>query len=101
MNDFYKLFKKVTGLTYGDYSTEEYNNWYHKAYADAAKTTPYEKDILDLAETIIKEQDYPCLLKILENYDKLVKDKNNLKNMHEHPYWCYFASSKNEHGDEE
>ena len=93
MEEFKRLFKEITGLDYDSHTDEEYNEWYHRQYAIAAENTTYEKEILNIAERIIETKDYPQLLKILENYDMLVKEKSKWQERGDYPYWCYGFNS--------
>lgn len=87
--DMKAYFKELTGLDYDIHTDEEYNEWYHNQSIKIARESPYDKEILKMAERIIEKKDYSLLMHILENYDELVKKSSSLENTKELPYWCY------------
>ena len=89
LEDFKVLFKKMTGLDYDNHKPEEYNEWYHNKIIEASQSDSYTKEIVKMAEDIIKNNNYPTLVSILENYDSLVKEKFGYDQPGDYPYWCY------------
>lgn len=87
LKDFKAKFKEETGIDLNTCTDEEYNQWYHDECAKS--TRPYDQEILKSAESIIEEKNYPTLVKILENYDQLVKAKIGYEGLTDYPYWCY------------
>lgn len=87
LKDFKSKFKEWTGIDLSTCTEEEYNQWYHDECAKSDR--PYDQEILKSAERIIEKKNYPTLVKILENYDQLVKSEIEHEDLTEYPYWCY------------
>lgn len=93
--------KKETGFDYHNHTQEEWNAYYLSIAEKQAESDEYFREILKSAKRIIDEKDYSGLVRIYENYDKLVKEQYDKVSQEagisperkwadlELPYWCY------------
>lgn len=84
----YKVkFKERTGVDLDTCTQEEYEQWYHQDCKSIAEIDIYMASILKSAEDIIENKRYSMLVKMLQNYDGLVKEKISFKDEINLPYW--------------
>lgn len=80
-------FKERTGIDLGTCTQEEYEEWYRQDCKNTAETDTYMASILASAENIIENKRYSMLVRILQNYDELVKEKIGRQCEYNLPYW--------------
>lgn len=93
--------KKETGFDFKNHTQEEWNAYYLSLAEKQAETDEYFREILKSAKRMIDGKNYSGLVKMNENYDKLVKEhydriakEAGITSVRkwvdlELPYWCY------------
>lgn len=60
-----------------------------------AELSQYHEMVLKYAKRIINEKDYTGLTQILKNYDRAVKNKYQILDNPDYPFWELFFEKKN------